>query len=128
MKLGIVVNVMDSDEAGATTYRLAADAINLGHQVWIVSTGNLSYNPNDSIGAFARTVPSGKYTSAKFLKVLGSGNAINEWITLDDLDVQRSRREKLWDKRRQLLHRAGHGSADSGRLLRVSCAGRLFGF
>ncbi len=32
MKLGIVVNVMDSDEAGATTYRLAADAINLGHR------------------------------------------------------------------------------------------------
>ena len=27
MRLGIVVNVMDSDEAGATTYRLAADAI-----------------------------------------------------------------------------------------------------
>ena len=87
MKLGIVVNVMDSDEAGATTYRLAADAISLGHEVWIVSTGNLSYNPNDSIGAFARTVPPGKYTSAKFLDVLRGDKAINEWITLDELDV-----------------------------------------
>ncbi len=56
-------------------------------EVWIVSTGNLSYNPNDSIGAFARTVPPGKYTSAKFLDVLRGDKAINEWITLDDLDV-----------------------------------------
>ena len=87
MKLGIVVNVMDSDEAGATTYRLAADAISLGHEVWIVSTGNMSYDPDDSIGAFARTVPPGKYTSAKFLDVLRGDKAINEWITVDDLDV-----------------------------------------
>ena len=40
MRLGIVVNVMDSDESGATTYRLAADAINMGHEVWIMSTGH----------------------------------------------------------------------------------------
>ena len=57
MKLGIVVNVMDSDEAGATTYRLAADAISTGHQVWVMSTGNFAYNPDDTIGAFARTGP-----------------------------------------------------------------------
>ena len=61
MRLGIVVNVMDSDEAGATTYRLAADAINAGHEVWVMSTGNLAYNPDDTVGALARTVtPEGK--------------------------------------------------------------------
>lgn len=87
MKLGIVVNVMDSDEAGATTYRLAADAINSGHEVWVMSTGNLAYNPDDTIGAFARTVPRGRYTSARFLEVFNGGKAVNEWITLDDLDV-----------------------------------------
>ena len=87
MRLGIVVNVMASDEAGATTYRLAADAINMGHEVWVVSTGNLSYDPNDTIGAFARTVPPGRYTSGKFLEVFKGEKAINEWITLDDLDV-----------------------------------------
>ena len=87
MRLGIVVNVMNSKVAGATTYRLAADAINLGHEVWVMSTGNLAYNPNDSIGAFARTVPPGKYTSETFLKAFNSDKAINKWITLDDLDV-----------------------------------------
>jgi glutathione synthase len=87
MKLGMVVNVMDSQEAGATTYRLAADAINLGHQVWLMSTGNLSYNPDDTIGALARTVPPGRYTSARFLDVFNSNKAINQWIQVDALDV-----------------------------------------
>ncbi len=87
MKLGIVVNVMDSNGGGATTYRLAADAINLGHEVWVMSTGNLAYNPDGTIGAFARSVPQGRYTSVRFLDVFKSNKAINEWITVDDLDV-----------------------------------------
>ncbi len=87
MKLGVVVNVMDSDEAGATTYRLIADAINLGHEVWVLSTGNLTYNPDDTIGAYARSVPPGRYTSDRFLDVFKSAKAINRWITLDELDV-----------------------------------------
>jgi glutathione synthase len=87
MKLGIVVNVMDSDESGATTYRLAAEAISAGHEVWVMSTGNLAYNPDDTIGAFARTVPRGRYTSARFLEVFKTNKAINQWITLDNLDV-----------------------------------------
>ncbi len=87
MKLGIVVNVMDSNEAGATTYRFAAEAINRGHEVWIVSTGNLSYDPDDTIGGFARTVPQGSYTSAKLLDAMKSDKAINQWIKLDELDV-----------------------------------------
>lgn len=87
MKLGIVVNVMNSTASGATTYRLAADAINLGHEVWIMSTGGFAYNPNDTIGGYARTVPPGKYTSQKFLDVFNSNQAINRWITLEELDV-----------------------------------------
>jgi glutathione synthase len=87
MKLGIIVNVMDSGESGATTYRLAADGINLGHQVWVMSTGNLAYNPDDSIGALARTVPHGRYTSERFLNVFKSDKAIHQWIDVDSLDV-----------------------------------------
>ena len=87
MKIGIVVNVMDSDEAGATTYRFAAEAINLGHEVWVVSTGNLAYDPDDTIGAFARSVPRGKYTSATFLDAFKSNKATDQWITVDELDV-----------------------------------------
>jgi glutathione synthase len=88
MKLGFVVNVMDSDNASATTYRLAADAVNAGHEIWVMSTGNLAYNPDGTTGAFARTVPAGQYTSERFLEVFKNKKAaINKWITLDDLDV-----------------------------------------
>ena len=87
MKLGIVVNVMDSDEAGATTYRLAAEAINLGHEVWIMSTGSFAYNPDNTVGGFARTVPPGRYTSERFLETFKGSKAIDQWITLEELDV-----------------------------------------
>ncbi len=87
MRLGIVVNTMDSGEAGATTYRLASHALSQGHDVWIISTGNFTYNSDDSVGAFARTVPAGRYSPEKLLQVFKSTSAINRWITLDDLDV-----------------------------------------
>jgi glutathione synthase len=87
MRIGFVVNVMESDQAEATTYRLAADCINQGHEAWVMSTGNFSYNHDDTIGGLARTVPSGNYTSARFLDTLKSDKAVEEWITLDDLDV-----------------------------------------
>lgn len=87
MKLGLVVNVMDSRETGATTYRLAAAAVSAGHEVWVMSAGSLAYNPDDTVGALARTVPRGRYTSRRFLEVCSSSKAINRWIALDDLDV-----------------------------------------
>ena len=88
MKIGILTNVMKTDKTGQTTYRLAADAINLGHEVWITSPGNFSYDADDKIRAFARTVPPGNYkSSTKFLKTFKSKAALNEWITVDDLDI-----------------------------------------
>jgi glutathione synthase len=87
MKIGIVVNVMNSMVSGATTYRLAADAVSLGHEAWIMSAGGFAYNSNDTIGGCARTVPPGKYNSQKFLDVLNGNQAINQWITLEELDV-----------------------------------------
>ncbi|MBN2474177.1 MAG: glutathione synthase [Pirellulales bacterium] len=87
MRIGFVVNVMDSGEVGATTYRLAAESVNLGHDVWVMSTGNFSYNPDDTVGALARTVPGGRYTPRRFLDTLKTRRAIEQWITVDDLDV-----------------------------------------
>ena len=88
MKIGILANVMDSSETGQTTYRLAAESINSGHETWIMSTGNFSYDPDDKIRALARTVPSGSYKSSEsFHKAYRSDEAINRWITVDELDV-----------------------------------------
>lgn len=88
MRVGIVVNVMDSEVAGQTTYRLAADLIKLGHEAWILSTGNFAYDEDESVRALARTVPADHCsTPQRFAAVLKDPKGRDEWITLDDLDV-----------------------------------------
>ena len=87
MRIGFVVNVMDSDKSGATTYRLAADCIKRGHDVWIMSTGNFACNPDDTIGGFARQLPRDRYTPPKLLEVLRSKKAREEWILVEELDI-----------------------------------------
>ena len=88
MKIGILANVMESSETGQTTYRLAAESVNSGHETWIMSTGNFSYEPDDKIRARGRAVPPGSYNSSEsFLKAFRSDKAINRWVTVDELDV-----------------------------------------
>lgn len=87
MKIGLVVNVMASDDKGATTYRLAAEAVSSGHEVWVMSAGNLTYEPGGGIEALARGVPRGRYTSEKFVEAINSAAAVTQWIAVDELDV-----------------------------------------
>ncbi len=87
MRLGILVNVLDSGDAGATTYRLATEGVNRGHDVWVIGTGSFSYEPDDSVGGLARTVPPGDYTEERFLSVFKSSAAIERWINFDHFDV-----------------------------------------
>ena len=87
MKLGILVNVMDGGKTGSTNYRIAAAALEKGHEVWITSPSNFAYNEDGTTSAFARTLPCRRYEPQKFVDQLNSKKAINKWITLDDLDV-----------------------------------------
>lgn len=87
MRIGVVVNVMDSEESGATSYRLAAEAVNRGHEVWVMSSGGFAYEPDNRVGGRARSVVPGRYDAKAFLKALGRGKATERWITLDELDV-----------------------------------------
>jgi len=87
MKLGIVVNVTGSTEAGATTYRLAADAVTRGHDVWVMSTGRLTLDVDDAVRAYARAVPPGRYSSERFVEVLSGDQSIERWIEVDELDA-----------------------------------------
>lgn len=57
MRIGILVNTLQTDVGGQTTYRLAAAAKQRGHNVCIISAGNFSYDPDDKIRALARAIP-----------------------------------------------------------------------
>lgn len=88
MRIGILVNTLKSKSPGRTTYGLALEAINRGHEVWFTSAANLIYDVDDHVRAFARAAPVGKYSSVEALNdALRGQNAICETITVDDLDV-----------------------------------------
>ena len=56
MKIGFVVNDIRTEQPVYTTTRMAMQAINMGHEAWIISVGDLSYDPDEYIRATARVV------------------------------------------------------------------------
>ena len=88
MRVGIIVNDIRTEEPGYTSMRLAVSAMNMGHDVWIMGVGDLAYDPDDYVRARARSVKPAKYKSSDtFLRDLQGPKAIQERISVDDLDV-----------------------------------------
>jgi glutathione synthase len=88
MKIGFVVNDVMTEEPGYTTTRLGCEAVNQGHDVFVLGVGDMAYDPDEYVRARARTVPKRKYKSPEsFLKDLQGRKSLRERITVDDLDV-----------------------------------------
>ncbi len=88
MKIGFVVNDVMSEEAGFTTTRLGCEAVNQGHEVFVLGVGDLAYDTDEHIRARARSVPVKKYKSHEaYLKDLQSPKGLKTRITVDNLDV-----------------------------------------
>lgn len=88
MRIGFIVNDVMTEEPGYTTIRLAQEATNMGHDVWLMGVGDLAYDPDDRISARSTTVPKKKYkTSASFHAELHGKSVIRERISVEDLDV-----------------------------------------
>jgi glutathione synthase len=98
MKLGFVVNNVMTEQKGYTTTRLGVAAINAGHEVWVIGVGDLSYDPDDRVGAHAVSVPGKSYkTPEAYLKALQGDKAIKERINVDGLDVLMLRNDPAED-------------------------------
>ncbi len=88
MRIGFIVNDIQTEEAGFTTSRLATEAVNRGHTIWMIGVGDLAYDPDEHVHARAVSVPKKSYkTSEAFLSDLHGKNALRERVTVDDLDV-----------------------------------------
>jgi glutathione synthase len=88
MKIGFIVNDVATEKEGFTTVRLAFEAINQGHQAYLIGVGDLAYDPDEHIRARARTVPKKHYKVLRsFLADLQGSKAITDRINVDDLDV-----------------------------------------
>ena len=90
MRIGFVVNDIQTEEQGYTTVRLAMAAENLGHEAWFIGAGDLAYDADEFVRGRARRAPkkARKFsTSALYLKDLHGKKAMTERVTVDDLDV-----------------------------------------
>ncbi|OHB81518.1 MAG: glutathione synthetase [Planctomycetes bacterium RBG_16_64_12] len=98
MRIGFVVNDIQTEEHGYTTTRLAMTAVNRGHQAWLIGVGDLALDPDDQIRARARGAPKAKYNSPRaFLDELRGPRAKVERVTVDDLDVLMLRNDPAED-------------------------------
>lgn len=100
MKLGIVVNSVQTEKAEFTTTRLAMAAARMGHECWLMGVGDFIYAPDGSIHAVARAAPGGQHDSLKsFLGELRNEQVGSQRITIDELDVLLLRNDPAEDKR-----------------------------
>jgi glutathione synthase len=100
MRLGFVVNDVQTEQAGYTTTRLAMKAVQMGHECWELGVGDFIYAANGSICAVARTVQHTNYDDlAEFLEELQSEEAREERITVDELDVVMMRYDPAEEQR-----------------------------
>ncbi len=51
MRIGFVVNDIETEEAGYTTTRLAIAALEMGHEAWVMGVGDFAADPDDHLRA-----------------------------------------------------------------------------
>ena len=99
MRVGFVVNDIESETENYTTTRLAIAAVNRGHETWLIGSGDLAFDPDDHVRARARSVNKTNYKSTKlFLQDLRGPKGRSERITVDDLDVLMLRSDPASEK------------------------------
>ncbi len=102
MRIGFVVNDIQTEESGYTTTRLAMAAVNRGHEVWLIGTGDLAFDPDDYVRARACGAPKTKYSSLNsFLDEIRGPRGRRQRITVDDLDVLMLRSDPAQDQGRR---------------------------
>lgn len=65
MKIGFVVNDIETEKAEYTTNRLAMAARQMGHEAWYMGIGDFAYEPDGSLSTKARCGEANSYRSLK---------------------------------------------------------------
>ena len=89
MRIGFVVNGVDTEKPQYTTTRLSMAATNLGHEAWTIGVSDLAHDPDGSVRARAYGPKADKkYRSlGSYLEDVQSEDGANDRISVDDLDV-----------------------------------------
>lgn len=87
MKIGFIVNQVETEIPTYTTVQLAFTAHRMGHEPYLMGVGDLVYFPEGHMGALAR-MPSKKFKSYEnFIKSMQDPKSERVAITSHDLDV-----------------------------------------
>ncbi|WP_339879421.1 glutathione synthetase [uncultured Algoriphagus sp.] len=88
MKIGIVVNQIETETAAYSTTMISSAAVHREHEVYLISVGQLSYLENGHMGAIATKAPKTKFRSLeKYMDAIHSPQAEKVSISSADLDV-----------------------------------------
>lgn len=88
MKIGFVVNQIETETAGYSTTLLSSAALRRGHEVYIISVGQLCYLEDGKMGAIAVKAPKTKFRNLdKYMEAVHSPEIERMHISSDDLDV-----------------------------------------
>lgn len=115
MKIGFVVNNVETEQSSYTTIRLAVAAVHMGHRVSLISVGDFSYTEDECIyaNAFTATKKTGA-TPLSMVKAIRAKNSKRVRIKADDLDVLMLRNDPAEDVSRAWAQFAG---VNFGKLL-----------
>ena len=88
MRIGFVVNEVQTEKAGYSTVFLAQRLHNQGHEVYFMGVGDLAYYPDGYMGATAHRAPTQKYKSEQtYLEAMQGEKRVVERVKAMDLDV-----------------------------------------
>lgn len=88
MRIGIVVNDVDTESPKAATTVIAHAAARRGHDVLMIGVGDLTYHSGSPAGAVARRAPmGGDGSQAEFLAAVQGADAERQTISTAELDV-----------------------------------------
>jgi glutathione synthase len=116
VKIGFLVNDIDTETPGYSTTRLAMAAISRGHEAWVMTPGDFAYDPDEKVKARAKHAPKDKYgptAGAAYLTGLKGKHARTRRICVDDLDVLMLRNDPSQDAADPWRQQAG---IDFGRV------------
>ncbi len=108
MRIGFVLNDLESEHPEYTTTRIAQTARELGHEAWTIGVGDFAADSDDHVRARARMTKAKKHKDGEaYLKDLLSEKAHNERIRVADLDILMLRNDPADDVDRNWAQSAG---------------------
>lgn len=108
MRIGFVINDLETEHPRYTTTRIARAAREMGHEAWTIPVGSFSTDPDDHVRTNASMTKAKKHkTGELYLEDLKSKKAHHERIRIADLDILMLRNDPADDAERTWAQSAG---------------------